>query len=192
MDSSNIRYHEFPQGCRLEWINFSGRGRAGNYRDRRCRWQHLDSAEFGCDCAVEWHCRGNSEFVVVGNNGAILTSGNGRDWSVRSSGVTADLKDVVWSGKYFVAVGENSTVLTSTDGSSWEAQSVSVADSMSGIAWSGSLFVVTTDSSSRNLFTSGDGRHWTVAQAQGVGTQGIAWNGSLFMAVTQDGSVFLV
>ncbi|WP_419600501.1 hypothetical protein, partial [Thiolapillus sp.] len=92
--------------------------------------------------------------------------------------------------KYFVAVGENSTVLTSTDGSSWEAQSVSVADSMSGIAWSGSLFVVTTDSSSRNLFTSGDGRHWTVAQAQGVGTQGIAWNGSLFMAVTQDGSVF--
>ncbi|MFD7561269.1 WD40/YVTN/BNR-like repeat-containing protein, partial [Streptomyces sp. NPDC059835] len=53
--------------------------------------------------------------VMVGDGGLILTSDRGEVWARASSGVSADLRGVVWGGGRWVAVGADSTVLTSTD-----------------------------------------------------------------------------
>jgi photosystem II stability/assembly factor-like uncharacterized protein len=58
-----------------------------------------------------------SQFVAVGQAGAILTSRDGRTWIVQqqysSSQSSAALSSIVWSGSQFVVVGEAGTILTS-------------------------------------------------------------------------------
>src|SRR5438105_7479526 len=64
-----------------------------------------------------------NQFVGVGTNGTILTSPNGKVWTARNSGTTADLRGVTWtSGRYgppftsrFVVVGAGATILISPD-----------------------------------------------------------------------------
>jgi hypothetical protein len=71
-------------------------------------------------------------FVAVGNAGTILTSDDGTTWVQRVSGVTADLKDVIYvptattraDGGAFVAVGKNNTLLKSLDGITWTQKTV--------------------------------------------------------------------
>jgi photosystem II stability/assembly factor-like uncharacterized protein len=61
-----------------------------------------------------------SMVVAVGDNGAIITSGDGGvTWAVRNSGTTYTLKKVAWTGSEFVAVGSGGMVLRSTDGITW-------------------------------------------------------------------------
>ncbi len=59
------------------------------------------------------------QFVVVGNNGVVLTSPDGINWTQKSSGNSSALYSVVWSGTQYVIVGENGTILTSPDGQTW-------------------------------------------------------------------------
>lgn len=63
---------------------------------------------------------GNRIFVVVGENGFIATSPDGRNWTTRTSGTSEDLYKVRYVSGYgvqrFVAVGSNGTALHSSDG----------------------------------------------------------------------------
>ena len=69
----------------------------------------------------------NSQFIVVGNNGTILTAPNdGITWTTHISGTSENLNNVIWNNDAltYVAVGENSTVLTSVgDADSWVVNS---------------------------------------------------------------------
>ncbi len=59
-------------------------------------------------------------FVAVGDNGLILTSANGIDWTTRTSGTSARLYGVTWTGSQIVVTGTNGVVLTSPDsGINW-------------------------------------------------------------------------
>jgi hypothetical protein len=70
---------------------------------------------------VKW-C--GNQFVVIGSEGAILTSRNGLEWTPQVSGT---LFDLAWDGTTMVAVGwEDVTstrtkglILTSKDGVNW-------------------------------------------------------------------------
>jgi len=58
----------------------------------------------------------NNRFVVVGNNGKILTgTNNGITWTSQTSGVSSTLESVVWNNTalQYVAVGLNNTILIS-------------------------------------------------------------------------------
>lgn len=59
----------------------------------------------------------NAEYdvwAIVGTNGVILTStDDGESWSVKSSGTTTPLRNILWSGDYFFAMGDTGTVLKS-------------------------------------------------------------------------------
>lgn len=60
--------------------------------------------------------------VQVGDGGAIYTSTTGTtsgSWVSRSSGTTANLYSVVWTGQQFVAAGSGGTILNSVDGLTW-------------------------------------------------------------------------
>lgn len=52
-------------------------------------------------------------FVAIGEDGTILTSTNGIDWTPRNSGVTDHLNGVTYGEGTFVVVGDNGTILQS-------------------------------------------------------------------------------
>jgi hypothetical protein len=56
---------------------------------------------------------GNGLFVVVGDDGAILTSPDGLNWTVQTSGTGIDLYGVAYGNGTFVAVGDDGAILTS-------------------------------------------------------------------------------
>lgn len=56
---------------------------------------------------------GNGTFVAVGEDGTILTSRDGRNWTRQTSGTSKDLDGVAYGNGTFVAVGKYGTTLTS-------------------------------------------------------------------------------
>jgi len=56
---------------------------------------------------------GNGLFVIVADNGIILTSWDGVTWAVRQTGTGDNLRDVTYFNGEFVAVGNNGTILQS-------------------------------------------------------------------------------
>lgn len=69
-----------------------------------------------------------SQFVAVGDYGAILTSPDGTTWSIRDSTTARDLYAISQVGTRLLAAGENGLIVSSTNsGSSWT--SVRAADS---------------------------------------------------------------
>src|SRR2546422_8960184 len=59
---------------------------------------------------------GNGIFVVVGNQGTVVTSADGVAWTSRNSGTVHDLNSMVFANGLFVVVGQSGTILTSTHG----------------------------------------------------------------------------
>jgi len=125
---------------------------------------------------------GGTLYVVVGNNGTILTSPDTVDWTARVSGTTAILYDVVWDESKFVAVGGGGVLLSSADGISWSPVSSGTSDDLHNIIWNGMKFVAVGKNGS--IISSNDGSSWVVA-VTGVGhwLDGVAWDGSKFVVV---------
>lgn len=69
-----------------------------------------------------------SQFVAVGDYGALYVSADGTSWSIRNTSTGRDLYSVGLSGTRLLAAGENGLILSSTDsGASWAV--VRAADS---------------------------------------------------------------
>jgi hypothetical protein len=64
-----------------------------------------------------------STAVSVGDSGAIYTSTNGTSWTSRTSGVSDQLTNVVWTGTRFIALTSQNQMRTinSTNGTTWTA-----------------------------------------------------------------------
>jgi hypothetical protein len=58
-------------------------------------------------------------FVIVGDNGTLLTSYKGTTWDNRTSGTSFNLNRVAYGNGLYNAVGDNYTTTSSVDGSSW-------------------------------------------------------------------------
>jgi hypothetical protein len=56
---------------------------------------------------------GDGLFVAVGEDGIILTSPDGVDWTAQTSGTGNDLNGVAYGDGLFVVVGDRSIILTS-------------------------------------------------------------------------------
>lgn len=87
--------------------------------------------------------------VAVADNGKILTSPDGVNWTLRSSGVTKDLHAVTYSAEkeLFVAVGHYGTfiTLTSPDGINWSNKPSGIYGRLYGVAYGNSRFVAVGD-----------------------------------------------
>jgi hypothetical protein len=60
-------------------------------------------------------------FVLVGDNGLVLTSSNGIYWDIATSNVTHNLNTITFDGEYFVAAGAHGIIIRSnTQGTTWE------------------------------------------------------------------------
>src|SRR5690606_25500006 len=127
-------------------------------------------------------------YVVVGNNGTILTSPDGVNWTVRSSGVSQTLNGVAHSGDLWVAVGSSGTVLTSPDGINWTSRNSGVSQALRDITYGGGQHVAVGDSGT--VLTSPDGINWTSRNSGTTLTlRGIAYGGGMWVAVSDIGTI---
>ena len=93
---------------------------------------------------------GDSTFVAAGDNGTVLTSGNGTTWTSRTSGTTNNLYGGVYTAsnpegaKEFVLVGASGKIISSSDGASWQTVSPAsvTTGSIFGIARGSTTWVV--------------------------------------------------
>jgi hypothetical protein len=128
----------------------------------------------------------NSQFVIVGSSGTILTSPDGAVWTLRTSGVSRDLYGVSASGSLFVIVGDSGTILSSPNGATWTKRTSNTTAMLTGIAYNGTTFVAAGMASA--IVTSTNGTTWT-ARTLGSSTDlnGIAWGNNKFVVAGFDG-----
>jgi hypothetical protein len=101
-------------------------------------------------------------FVVVGNDGTLLTSGDGEAWVEQSGGITANLSSVATGRGLFVAVGAGGRIVTSPDGVTWSERRRAPVDLLH-VIYTGEEFIAVGGDwdSTATTFRSVDGATWT-------------------------------
>lgn len=106
----------------------------------------------------------NNQFVAVGDNGRILTSTDGKTWSIKYTGTIYRINSVIYGNGKFVAVGNSGTILSSQDGNSWTIQDSAkfYYDNLYSVTYDGKQFVtVGSNANNSTILTSADGMAWT-------------------------------
>ena len=129
----------------------------------------INALSITANAATEWHLRspliffgvtfGKTNFVAVGEQGAIFRSPDGNAWSSAKSGITETLRAVTFGKDTFIAVGDKGSILTSPDGSAWTTMSSGTSNLLRSIAYGNGTFVAVGDKGT--LITSRDGVAWT-------------------------------
>jgi photosystem II stability/assembly factor-like uncharacterized protein len=72
----------------------------------------------------------NGSFIAVGNNGTIIRSTNGRNWTaITQNASSVNLNKIVYYDGRFTAVGDTGRILTSTNGDTWSLRDLSTVSS---------------------------------------------------------------
>jgi photosystem II stability/assembly factor-like uncharacterized protein len=100
----------------------------------------------------------NGTFVVVGEEGTILTSADGVKWTLRNSGTTHRLRGISYGKGTFVAVGCIGTVVTSADGVTWTPRNSGIDEWLDAITYGNGTFVAVGEKGT--ILTSSDGVTW--------------------------------
>jgi hypothetical protein len=101
----------------------------------------------------------NDLFIVAGNNGTILTSADGTNWTVRSTPGAAVLSGVAAFPGGAVAVGDDGAILNSADGISWTVLPPFTTNWVYRVRYlNGQLVAVGQNGT---ILTSANGTNWT-------------------------------
>jgi hypothetical protein len=130
---------------------------------------------------------GNGRFVAVGEtatNGVTLVSPDGQDWTGNFS-LRTGLSTVVFGVTNFVAADVNGSLHLSSDGLNWETLSNSLPHPVYRGTYAGGLFVlVGGDTTANYIYTSRDGRSWTIASVPGANfLRSVNYGNGRFVAV---------
>ena len=128
-------------------------------------------------------------FVAVGEEGTILRSSDGNNWSAARCCDHAWFNEVIWGGGRFVAVGHY-TIVSSTDGDIWERSRIpNMRGLFNGVAWGNDRFVAAGIDGA--IAQSRDGLRWQRVRQRTTRASlyGIAWGGGRFVAVGSDGVI---
>ena len=100
----------------------------------------------------------NGRFLVVGDQGTILSSADGKDWKPAASGTRSAISTVVFAKGQYVAVGGSGLILTSADGSSWVPRTSGTTAYLYGVVYANGRFVAWGDDGM--VLWSSDGATW--------------------------------
>lgn len=138
-----------------------------------------------------------SQFVVLGDNGSILTSPDSTTWTLAGGTAgTAGMNAIAYGNGIYVAVGNNGAIYRNTSGgldSNWTAETSNAGGAkLYGVAFVNNEFIAV--GASGTLLTSPDGVTWTAqssaATAAGSNTlYGVAYGAGLYVAVGDAGTV---
>lgn len=132
---------------------------------------------------------GNNIYVAVGENGVIVSSTNGKDWTRQKSNITTGLKSVAFGRSKFVAAGQAGIILTSTDGLTWTPAPSTSNLGITTVTFALDMFI--TVGAEGTILTSSDGITWTQRHSGTPWIADLAFSGSLFVAVEGGGSGIL-
>lgn len=139
---------------------------------------------------------GNGLFVAVSNTGVgnrVMTSPNGKDWTIRTSPADNNWTTVTFGNGLFVAVSASGTgnrVMTSPDGITWTLRTSAADLIWGGLTYANGLFVATASSGSgQRVMTSPDGIIWTLRTTPADNNWlAVTFSNNLFVAVATTGA----
>lgn len=126
-----------------------------------------------------------TQFVVVGDNGLVVTSNDGLNWKTFKGATINSAKSITWTGSKLVVVGDGSYsgfyTSISSDGVNWTDYEVEgFSNDLRSVTWAGSRLYAAGDA---GLVTSVDGINWTPVQTKVDGSfSSITWNGNKLIA----------
>jgi hypothetical protein len=140
---------------------------------------------------------GVDRWVLVAEDGKILTSLDGQNWTQVDSGTTRLFFNVAYGGGVFVAVGEAGVRKWSPDGIHWTDASSPGEDPWWRIAYGNGLFLLFTYQGT--MVKSTDGIHWKTALGLPFRAYSVAFaqghfvvSNGLYTATSTDGSEWLI
>ena len=129
---------------------------------------------------------GTNQFVAVGEQGTILTSSDGADWSLQNRRTDLPLNGVAFGNGVFVAVGENGTILSSADGTNWSYRYTAADRALRAVTFGAGRFVVVGNSyvgGGTLVMHSVDGVEWERVALPGIGAdRAVAYGNGMFAA----------
>ncbi len=129
-------------------------------------------------------------YLAVGDDGAMLTSGDEVSWQVVDSGVEVDLTSVTDVPGGFVVVGDSGTILLGIPDAGWTAASSGTTADLLDVVADGVDALVAVGSGGTILHSSDGGETWSDRGPGGsLGLLGVAWTGSGYIAVGEGGSI---
>ena len=128
-------------------------------------------------------------FVVVGDAGTILTSGDAVTWTAQASGTTARLNHVMFGQLVYVAVGDNGTILRSTDGATWTAVGSGTTSNLYAVTLLGSTMLA-VGANGAMLSSDDGGLTWAAVNSGTTSTlRAVAAGTSRFVVVGDGGTI---
>ena len=116
--------------------------------------------------SVAWN---GSLFVAIGQTGTgnrVMTSPDGKAWTLQTSVADIVWTSVVWNGTVFCAVAASAVandVMTSPDGITWTIRTGAATNGWQQVVWGEGLFVAVASTGVGNrVMTSPDGIVWTI------------------------------
>jgi uncharacterized repeat protein (TIGR02543 family) len=130
--------------------------------------------------------RFGNRFIAVGQNGTILTSEDGVNWTGETDLITGKINAVAFGTPGYVAVGEFGAgfgkILFSESGDNWEPVDYEDGLKLSDIIWANNMFVAVGDHGT--ILTSTDGKNWEHRKyEEGTHFFSIAWGNNKFVVV---------
>lgn len=131
---------------------------------------------------------GQNMFIAVGEQGRIVTSTDGINWTDRTSGTTEALYQVRYLNGHFYAVGNKSTILRSADGITWtKLYSMEWGSLIRTISYGNDIYVALAGDGT--TYISADGLTWEyneVRQFYGRYPTDMIFDGENFIAASGD------
>ena len=127
-------------------------------------------------------------YIVTGDNGTVLTSTNGTNWTPRATPTSALLSSVAASPDTIVATGDDGTILTSPDGANWVLRPLLTTNWLYRVRYLAGQFVAVGQNGV--IITSADGTNWNL-QASGTirWLNDVTWIDGAYFAVGTQGTV---
>lgn len=130
----------------------------------------------------------NNRFIVVGDNGTLLSSSDGISWNQETSNTSNALRHVAYGATNFVAVGDAGTIVSSTDATSWTAQAIPTTESFRNITFGpDNQFIAVGTTGMLAYSTTGADGSWAISNAGSIDLNSIAPN-QVFIAVGAAGA----
>jgi photosystem II stability/assembly factor-like uncharacterized protein len=138
----------------------TGDGSIGN------TWSRQDLNDLAVTSDLEDVAWLGDQYIAVGNNGVIITSPDGIDWTLQNADLTVagtTLNGVASDGNIIVAVGAKGTILTSGDGGETWLEEIIGNNSLNDITWDGNQFGVvgSNDTILTGSVNASNGVDWT-------------------------------
>jgi hypothetical protein len=99
------------------------------------------------------------QFVLTGDDGTVLTSADGTNWTKRATPTASFLTGVTGFPEGLVAVGKGGTLLTSPDGFTWTDRAINTTNWLYRVRYLGGRLIVVGQNGM--ILTSTDGVNWT-------------------------------